>query len=214
MTGNGAIVYLAVGDDCLRVTGPDTARLRQLGHALRASGRFSEVVDGTASVSVLFDPLRYDVHQTKRTVGEYLLSPFSETRQDRMECTLQIRFGGESGPDLDEVCAALRLTQKAFTERLTGLSLSVDMLGFVPGFAYIKGLPEDMIVPRMTTPRQTVRAGSLGIAAGQIGTYALEGPGGWPIIGHVQNQLFSPGAEDPFLLKPGMRVILKDITSL
>jgi allophanate hydrolase len=53
-----------------------------------------------------------------------------------------------------------------------------------------------------------VPAGSVGVLTGQVGLYALDGPGGWPIIGRVTVSLFNSHADKPFRLMPGDRVRL------
>ena len=51
-------------------------------------------------------------------------------------------------------------------DRLSGTELLVAFCGFTPGFAYMTGLPEELAVPRLETPRPRVpgrisRAGRL-----------------------------------------------------
>jgi KipI family sensor histidine kinase inhibitor len=85
------------------------------------------------------------------------------------------------------------------------------MLGFTPGFAYIGGLDKALNVPRRKQPRLHVAAGSIGIADGRTGVYALAGPGGWQIIGRTARSLFDPSSEQPFQLLPNTRVRFKAI---
>ena len=87
----------------------------------------------------------------------------------------------------------------------------MDMIGFTPGFAFIGGLDECFRVPRRKEPRQRVAAGSVGIADGRTGLYAMASPGGWNIIGRTPHQLFDATAEDPFVLRAGMQVRFKAI---
>ena len=82
----------------------------------------------------------------------------------------------------------------------------VELIGFTPGFAYVAGLNEDVNVPRLTEARQRVEPGSVGIAGGLTGLYALAGPGGWPLIGRTPVALFRPDQAQPLLLSGGMRV--------
>ena len=58
----------------------------------------------------------------------------------------------------------------------------------------------------MGPARLQVPAGSVGIADGRTGLYALASPGGWTLIGRTPARLFDPGAPQPFLLEPGMRI--------
>ena len=83
------------------------------------------------------------------------------------------------------------------------------MLGFTPGFAYLSGLSPMLLAERLAKPRVRVPAGSIGLITGQVGLYALEGPGGWPIIGRLQVPLFDRAAPNPFRLAPGDGVVLR-----
>ncbi|RYE01484.1 MAG: carboxyltransferase domain-containing protein, partial [Sphingobacteriaceae bacterium] len=88
----------------------------------------------------------------------------------------------------------------------------VYMIGFVPGFAYLGGMPELLSTPRKSTPRKAVPAGSVGIAGGQTGIYPLETPGGWQIIGRTPLRLFNAANPVPALLNAGDLVIFKPIS--
>ena len=96
----------------------------------------------------------------------------------------------------------------------TSLEHRVDLIGFTPGFAYVSGLDEHLNVPRLSDPRQHVAAGSIGIAAGLTGLYALAGPGGWPLLGQTPVALYDPDRDEPFLLQIGMRVRFKAIDDI
>ena len=89
----------------------------------------------------------------------------------------------------------------------------VYFLGFLPGFAYLGGLPPALATPRRSAPRQAVPAGAVGIAGGQTGVYPLETPGGWQIIGRTPLRLFDPKREPPSLLALGDAVQFMSINS-
>ncbi len=194
------------GDDVVRVTGLERARLLALGHYCRQSFDFDSVVDGVSSLTVQFDPLTYSAEDVVQILADAASRSFENVVSDGEGLVLTVRFGGEDGPDLEHVLSRLNLTEDALLQRLCEQELTVDMLGFTPGFAYIRGLDAALSVARRETPRQSVPAGSLGLAAGMVGTYALDGPGGWQIIGRVINTLFDPKKDDPFLLVPGQKV--------
>jgi inhibitor of KinA len=84
-----------------------------------------------------------------------------------------------------------------------GGTYRVFMLGFVPGFAYLGIVDERIAVPRHTTPRVRVPAGSVGIAGVQTGIYPSETPGGWQLIGRTPLKPFDPSRDQPFLMKAG-----------
>jgi KipI family sensor histidine kinase inhibitor len=82
----------------------------------------------------------------------------------------------------------------------------VALLGFAPGFPYLLGLDPSLAMPRRTTPRLRVPAGSVAIGGAQAGIYPAELPGGWHLIGRTPLRLFDPAREPPCLLGVGDRV--------
>jgi KipI family sensor histidine kinase inhibitor len=76
-------------------------------------------------------------------------------------------------------------------------------IGFAPGFPYLGPLPELLRLPRRSTPRTRVPAGSVAIAADMTGIYPAVLPGGWHLIGRTPLRLFDPHASPPSLLAPG-----------
>jgi KipI family sensor histidine kinase inhibitor len=87
-----------------------------------------------------------------------------------------------------------------------GTELHVAFCGFAPGFAYLAGLPDELAVPRLDTPRTKVEAGSVGLADRYAGIYPTPSPGGWRLVGHTDVTLFDHTRTPPALLSPGTRV--------
>ena len=88
----------------------------------------------------------------------------------------------------------------------------VYMIGFLPGFAYMGEVDEQIAIPRKVQPRTIIEAGSVGIAGTQTGIYPLNSPGGWQIIGKTPVKLFIKEKDDPVLLHPGDEVEFYSIT--
>ncbi len=119
---------------------------------------------------------------------------------------IPVRYGGEFGPDIAEVAAHTRLRIDDVIARHAGATYTVAMLGFMPGFPYLRGLPGELATPRHAAPRAQVPAGSVAIGGAQTGIYPRELPGGWRIIGRTPLVLFDATHAEPALLRPGMRV--------
>lgn len=100
------------------------------------------------------------------------------------------------GPDLDDVARHCRLTRDDVIEQHAGATYAVAFLGFLPGFAYLSGLPARLSTPRLETPRARVPAGSVAIGGAQTAVYPVDSPGGWRLIGHVDVPL-RPGWAEP-----------------
>lgn len=170
---------------------------------------FREAVPCYASVGVYFDPLEVvrggrDAHSKVRLEIESRLDELS------VEVTVISRFMeipvDFSGPDLDDICAAIDKTRDEFIAAYCGCEYRVYMLGFLPGFAYMGELDRSISFPRLPTPRLRVPKGSVGIAGRQTGIYPAESPGGWRIIGRTELQLFDASSDEPSLFRPGDRV--------
>jgi KipI family sensor histidine kinase inhibitor len=108
------------------------------------------------------------------------------------------------GPDLGVVAAIVGETPAAVVELACGTDLQVAFLGFAPGFPYLVGLtPELAAVPRRTTPRVSVPAGSVALAGGFATVYPGTTPGGWHLLGRTPVRLFDPDRPPYALLRPG-----------
>jgi len=115
-------------------------------------------------------------------------------------------YGGEHGPDLDDVARITGLSPEEVVGLHASAEYTVAFLGFVPGFAYLSGLPEALRLPRLPSPRRRVAPGSVGVAGGQTAVYPLATPGGWRLIGRTNRTLFRPEREPPAVLAVGDRV--------
>ena len=81
------------------------------------------------------------------------------------------------------------------------------MIGFMPGFPYMCGLPKALEMPRLASPRQVVPARSLAIANEMCAVYPWESPGGWRLLGRTPIPMFSASVRDaPSLLASGDQV--------
>ncbi len=197
---------VACGDDLLSVGVDETAAAQRLADMLKASGDWLEAVPGIESVVVQFDAARMDCRAAEERLKEALETDLVTTGDEAELVEIPVVYGGEYGPDLEAVCEMQGLTVDEAIALHTGSEYTVDLVGFTPGFVFIGGLDERLDLPRRDEPRQRLEAGSVGIAGGRTGLYALAVPGGWQIIGRTSMKLFDPYAEPPNRLTAGMRV--------
>lgn len=200
-----------IGDDLLCVRSEDPAMAQHLAAHLRTTGPWREVVAGIDSVVVQFDNTALSAGTAADAIATAVAAAPERGVIAAAAIEIPVCYDGDVGPDLLSVSTGLGITPAEFIERHTAREYRVDMLGFTPGFAYLGGLDERLNVPRLAAPRVRVEAGSVGIAGGRTGLYALPGPGGWPIIGRTPCRLFDAGADEPFVLKPGMTVRFRAI---
>ncbi|OZD04849.1 allophanate hydrolase [Rhodococcus sp. 06-235-1A] len=127
--------------------------------------------------------------------------PAVTTADDRSDIvTISVVYDGD---DLAEVA---RLTGLSTTEVVAAhldQTWTVAFGGFAPGFGYLVGTDERLQVPRHTSPRTSVPAGSVGLAGEFSGIYPRSSPGGWQLIGRTDAQLWNLDRDPPALLRPG-----------
>jgi allophanate hydrolase len=210
---NAACTIEYCGDDLLSINVASPAEAQALAEQLRASGAWREVVPGIASVVVQFDAIDLTIDVAMRRIADEIKHGIAAVERPDVLLEIPVVYGGDFGPDLDDVCEQTGLSADELIALHTGQEYRVDLVGFTPGFAYVGGLDDLLHVPRRKQPRQHVEAGSVGIADGRTGLYALSGPGGWPLIGRTTFRLFDPQAEEPFPIRAGMRIKFVSISA-
>lgn len=110
------------------------------------------------------------------------------------------------GADLEDVAVHTGLTVAEVIAAHTGQVWTVAFGGFAPGFGYLVGDDARLHVPRRSTPRTEVAAGSVGLAGEFSGIYPRSSPGGWQLIGHTDDRLWDIERDPPALLRPGVTV--------
>jgi len=122
-------------------------------------------------------------------------------------------YGGEFGPDLEDVAAQHGLQAEKVVELHIARTYHAYFLGFAPGFAYLGDLAEEITTSRLETPRKEVAAGSVGIAGNQTGVYPFATPGGWRLIGRTPVAMFRAEREGLSMLTIGDRVRFAPISA-
>jgi biotin-dependent carboxylase-like uncharacterized protein len=108
------------------------------------------------------------------------------------------------GLDLGPVAAALGTTAPAVVASLCSVDLEVAFLGFAPGFPYLVGLPRPLAsIPRRSTPRPSVPAGTVAVGGGFASVYPQSTPGGWMLLGRTSVPLFDRSRPPYALLRRG-----------
>jgi 5-oxoprolinase (ATP-hydrolysing) subunit B len=166
-----------------------------------------DLVPAIDSLLVCFDPLQADTARLAADLLQQAAESGVPAPPAQRRHTIAVRFGAADGPDLPEVAERLGLSEDGVIERMLAVRQRVLMIGFAPGYPYLGRLPTELVLPRRSTPRAAVPAGSLAIAAGMTGIYPARLPGGWHLIGRTARRLFDPQAEPPALLAPGDEVV-------
>jgi KipI family sensor histidine kinase inhibitor len=160
------------------------------------------VVPGARTLLIEFDPKR----ATPAEIGELVQrcggGPFARSVGGRL-VEIHVTY---DGPDLADVATEVGLPVEEVVRRHSAPEYIVQFCGFGPGFGYLTGLDPRLHVPRLPSPRTSVPAGAVAIAAEHTGIYPRSSPGGWRLIGRTDAVLFDLDRSPPALLTPGSRV--------
>jgi len=162
-----------------------------------------EVVPGAATLGVIGgDRGELEELEAAALAGRLAAAP-SRSSGTRVTHEIPVVLDGEDLPELDR----LGLGAGAVARLLAGAELEVAFLGFMPGFAYLAGLPPELArLSRRPVPRTAVPAGSLALAGGYAGIYPSASPGGWNLLGRTAFRAFDPDRPPYATLSPGDRV--------
>ncbi|MBN17896.1 MAG: allophanate hydrolase [Chloroflexi bacterium] len=162
-----------------------------------------ELIPSYRSIMINFDPLKLCILDLKKTISELYLNLKSIDLPEPKTIEIPTLYGGKQGPDLEFVAKNSKLTVEEVISIHSNNIYPIFMIGFTPGFPYLKGLDQRLSTPRLKTPRISIPEGSVGIAENQTGIYPIKSPGGWQIIGRTPIKLFSPNKLNPFIFNIG-----------
>jgi inhibitor of KinA len=155
------------------------------------------------SILIVFDPVDQEHANIEHTVATYI--DRLDTVQLAEPRTVEIPVIYD-GPDLAGVAALHAMTPQRVIELHSQPTYLVYFVGFVPGFAYLGGLPPELATPRLETPRKRVPKGSVAIGGSHTGVYPFATPGGWRIIGRTPLEIFDPETAELSKLRIGDHV--------
>lgn len=183
----------------------DTAvntRAIALAAALKKRRDVRQAMAGCASVTVHFDP-DLTTHDALGAAIKRLATRRPPMEEPGRLHRIPVVY---DGPDLTTVSSSLGLSTDRIVELHTRPIYRAFVVGFVPGWAYLGPLPDELELPRRSVPRTQVPAGSVAIAGRMTGIYPLPTPGGWHLIGRTSVRVFLPDSDPPSLLRAGDRV--------
>jgi inhibitor of KinA len=208
------VVYIApFGDSAMRVCfgAADDSEARLAAEtfserldAMRPAG-YVECVTAYATVTVHVDASSPEIDKLLAIIQAESDRPAASIPGHFRVHRIPVLYGGLED-DLSFVASKTGHTPAEVAQKHASAEYVVELIGFLPGFAYLSGLPAELSVPRIATPRARVPAGSVGIMSAQCCVYPVRSPGGWRIIGRTPMRMFDPNADPPAILSAGDRV--------
>jgi KipI family sensor histidine kinase inhibitor len=160
-----------------------------------------EVVPAARTILLVTDPAKVALAAVEAAVRR--VTPRHDRRESGELVEIPVAYDGE---DLADVAELLGTDVAEVVRRHTGEEWTVAFGGFAPGFGYLTSGSGTWDVPRRSSPRTKVPAGSVGLAGTFSGIYPRESPGGWQLIGRTELAMFDLSRDPAALLRPGVRV--------
>jgi 5-oxoprolinase (ATP-hydrolysing) subunit A len=165
-----------LGDGAWMLEIPEGVAPAKALRALALVPRVRDVVIAERLACVYFDPhAPPDLEDALARLGGE-----GEPEPQSSAVTIAVRY---DGPDLRRVAAHSGLTAEEVVGLHLGREYVVELVGFLPGFAYLGKLDPRLVAPRLDAPRPKVPAGAVGLAGDRTGVYPFASPGGWNLIG-------------------------------
>ena len=210
---------LAAGDTALIVDFGNQVDLNVSAKVLALAGRLNalkidgviETVPTIRSLSIYYEPLAVSAIRLERQVAD-ILEHLEEAPATGRTRDIPVCYDPELAPDLEHVAAQCNLDPAEVIEIHSSRTYHVYMLGFLPGLAYLGDLTPELVLPRRTTPRPRIPAGSLGIGGKLTCIYPMATPCGWHLIGRSPVSLWDPTLTAGALLRAGDKVRFKPVS--
>jgi len=192
-------------DHFLLLKNDDYPKLSQIGEAIYKS-RLSFIEEVIATEKEIY--IKLNNSYSERSLDQ--LSAIKSIRnQKSREIRLPIYFSDHA--DWEHVKTHTSLSKTQYISKLLSAKLNVAMLGFLPGFVYINGIPNNLHVPRKSNPSVHIPKNSLAIGSKYLGIYSLPSPGGWHVIGEVLFPIIDFNSSPPIFLTPNDNIKLIEI---
>ena len=204
---------LTASDRSLLVEAADLDEAMRLNLAWDGVPGIVERIPGARTVLVRFDPVRVSSSSLAAVLSATVVD--AEHVPHTREVTIPVQYDGS---DLSEAASLLSVSAEELVNRHLAADWQVAFSGFAPGFGYVVGSDPLFDVPRRSSPRTRVPAGSVALAGAFTGVYPRESPGGWQLIGRTDAVMWDIDRDPPALLAPGTSVrferAIREVASL
>lgn len=171
-----------------------------------------DLVPSYTTLMVHYDLTALNPAQARELIDQ-ALTDLQPQAQGSGQChVLPVWYDLSVGPELTLLARRSGLSVDDVIRRHSAHEYQVFALGFAPGFAFMGLVDEILATPRLSTPRQRVAAGSVGIAERQTAAYPVVSPGGWNLIGRTPAKLFDRERDGYSLMQPGDTVRFESVS--
>ncbi|HEV7185145.1 MAG TPA: carboxyltransferase domain-containing protein [Leifsonia sp.] len=222
MNGTADHVLIATcGPAAIRVSGVSGDReqdwrvVHQLARSLaaRAESGLTGSIPTYESVLVEFDPMLVTASAVIECIQETLerIDPSAPFGTAPRVFTVPVLYGGDTGPDLDDVARLTGLDPEEVIRRHLEPQYTVRCLGSPGGSPMLDGPAFPAPIPRLSNPRASVPAGVVSVAGRQATIAPAQAPGGWRVLGRTPLVLLDITREPVVPYRPGDTILFERI---
>ncbi|SFW22924.1 5-oxoprolinase subunit PxpB [Cellulophaga fucicola] len=171
-----------------------------------------QVTTAYNSLLVIFNDFKVDLSAKVTLLKDLYAEGLSAASVIKTLFKIPVCYDADFGIDLEFVAQEKGVSISKIIQQHTAPIYTVYFIGFLPGFLYLGGLPEELIMPRKATPRLRIKKGAVAIGGNQTGVYPVESPGGWNIIGNSPLPFFDVTKDVPCFAKPGDAIQFYSVT--
>jgi inhibitor of KinA len=165
-----------------------------------------DTVPAYNSLTVFFDTAKIKYSGVVKKAKEIYEMKYKDLKLPYKLWKIPVCYDETFGIDLDKMAKSKNMSKEEIIQLHSSAIYDVHFIGFLPGFLYLGGLPEEIHSDRKAKPRQKVEKGAVGIAGAQTGVYPRESPGGWNIIGNSPLDFFDLDQDRPCFASAGDRL--------
>jgi inhibitor of KinA len=177
-----------------------------------------DVVPAFTTVAVHFQPAAFPKNaglpseQLARRLESLLAQDWPVLTTEGRVIEIPACYGGEFGPDLEDVARHCGLSVDETIRLHSGAPLTLYAFFFSPGNPFAGPLDPRLRIGRRNSPRTRVEAGSVAIANGLSSIYQDASPGGWNVIARTPWNLFDVRQAPPTRLRLGDQLKFRPIS--
>src|ERR1051326_5601772 len=180
-------------------------KVRQLAFALErdATAGLTEMIPAYRSLMAYFDPEQTSLETIRAGIAQRARHLRGIELPAPRLFVIPTVYGTSHGPDLERVAKTTGMTTDEVIELFSKQRYPVYCLGFLCCLAYMGGVPARLRLPRLTTPRTWLPAGSVGFAEAQAVVLPIDQPSGFHYIGRKFVKMYDPSHSPPTPMPPG-----------
>lgn len=167
----------------------------------------------TLALRLRIDITIQDAHDILQEFAQYRNSSYSLAKESKV-WKVPICYDLNFGFDLSKLSELHKIDIEEIVRLHSFPTYRLHFFGFLPGFMYLAGLPENLHTPRKANPDRSIPKGTMAIGGGQTGIYPQESPGGWHAIGRYPFDLFEIKKQPPVPMELGDQVKFIPISTL